>query len=898
MVRGNWQKRVEKAEARRKEAKEKKQNSTDKRLRKIWVQEFLAKLDSHESTLRKNGRPWVLECWTSTLASNSPPLLDMLNGDDQGKRPRSSSIESEGAIGRKGRGRSNSMGDKATPKKKVHPRSKEAAAERETGVPNMGFASLCRKHFFTGKCDAVANKKCGCRHVHFSKKQSPSLAALVDDREELCEAESALTRQVSEEDELQNPGAMDVLFHCSINIDKVEDEADAISTQCQNMLAKISVPLASVAFVSLNRVLVFDRYRDGTCVSDEQLQSAAMGPDASQSRDRRISIGSESDTPDGNRYLFDLPGNILEHLLKFLPDEAVASAAQVCKSWDREIGKNPSPNLWLHLLERRGWPIPAEEEDEEPPSARSDRYRKKFLGHYSVLRDCSALQRATDAIGKRNVVAETEFCYQDFSRHNGAPHASNSCVAVKCWSSEKVLVAYSPECSLRLFAANASLDSHEVRCKELASMVVDPYRQTKRRSCEMVAMDVDEDFIGCLCYVTADHVDAEAFILVLTSRDEFLVNETKAPSVVDIGEAILNYLLSSEDVDHRLLQLMDYLEDGGEIGDIDVLVSKSIVACGYGRFMIEVAIAIPEITYGIDGVEELETRLLDRKLVLFSASAGAIVWMESSMPVSEDPRPLEEEMVLCAYRPLGSRAVCHVVVSSPLGRFINRVEITSRGEVALFAGSITESGAEGVLSDRKEEWRVKETPSREILLTATDVIVADTLEQVGENDEVLDHQSILSFYKADSGDYSVVVLPGKLSVSSLTAVRDEHVIVIAVGPVEEGQDSGGHWDRRRKVVAIIIHVPSRQEIGRIDFGSGAHLANHLPLLHAGFNTVCLSLSTMGVSLTGSDVRETRSRVVVVGSIEVSKSGRKKKKSSGRRKGGKKDGFARGMSVRG
>jgi hypothetical protein len=99
--------------------------------------------------------------------------------------------------------------------------------------------------------------------------------------------------------------------------------------------------------------------------------------------------------------------------------------------------------------------------------------------------------------------------------------------------------------------------------------------------------------------------------------------------VISIGEAVLNYLLSFEEADHRLLRLYDFLTDGGDMSEVEILASHSIKACGYGRFLVEVSISIPSLE--LDEEEDIMI-LLDRKVILFSATAEAIVWMGESNP--------------------------------------------------------------------------------------------------------------------------------------------------------------------------------------------------------------------------------------------------------------------------
>jgi hypothetical protein len=98
-------------------------------------------------------------------------------------------------------------------------------------------------------------------------------------------------------------------------------------------------------------------------------------------------------------------------------------------------------------------------------------------------------------------------------------------------------------------------------------------------------MALDEEVIGCLLHVVEDGTQAEANVLTILSRDDFLMHDETAETetslqVVDVGQSVLNYLLSCDDVGHGLLQLHDFLRDGGDLDDVEVLISPNLVACG------------------------------------------------------------------------------------------------------------------------------------------------------------------------------------------------------------------------------------------------------------------------------------------------------------------------------
>ena len=412
-----------------------------------------------------------------------------------------------------------------------------------------------------------------------------------------------------------------------------------------------NTPSSSVCFAALNNTLVYDRLQGGPILDEKDFFAAVAYDRENKQFDRRTSsVGSQGskNMEYQNEIFHDLPSTILERLLLFLPDKSVAAASRVCKTWYNEIGQH-SPNLWLELLKRRNWPVPAKIE--------RDVYRQTFVEHYMVVRDIQALSKAVESIENRQPMQEIEACYQDFSIRKHSPSNIDKCVSINVWSDKLILAGYANECSLRLYEATrlAMNDTGELRCKELVCQNISPYRNTKKRNCRLIAVEIDDHNIGCLCTVFSERVTfREADILVVLSRDEFLMGfsseagakggsvEADQLRVVDIGEAFLNFVLSSEVVDHRLIPLFDYLDDGGEIGDIRVKASESLSACGYGRFVVEVCVSIPNIH------DNDEMTFLDRKLVLFSCDFNAVLWVGDSYPTHLQERHDDAQMVATA----------------------------------------------------------------------------------------------------------------------------------------------------------------------------------------------------------------------------------------------------------
>jgi len=742
-------------------------------------------------------------------------------------------------------------------------------------------------------------------------------------------------------------------------------------------LSNRGVNVSSIVYAVLQGTLIFDRHQGGLLISSQQeMMTILARPDAEREQNREsdpvsdrkasyrkhisfASFSSSSLSNDsanqeemGRRLVQELPGSILEHILTFLPDASVAAASQVCQSWYQEIGRN-SPNLWRHLLQRRNWPLPVDlertsgnsinveegEEDEGEDSSSGEvavdheatadigpepyrqMYRNAFLQHYAVVRDVAAIQLAMSALHNNNnnkrrsaAVEEKEMVYQDFSTRKHSPSAPNHCVAVQVWSPNRILVAYSLDCSLRLFET-VPKSSQEKMCRELVSQRIDPYRNTKKRTCSLLSMTLDEEAIGCLCHVMADTVDVEAYVLIVVSRDEFLLgdsscdkpgqssNSTKM-NVIDIGAAVLNYLLSLDVVDHRMLQLIDFLTDGGEIGEVEILASETIAACGYGRFMVEVSISIP-FWDGFDLVDSMQ--LLDRKLVLFSASAGAIVWMGDSNDPLRPLRPRHEDMTLACYRrPLSgcsSRAECSVVVTSASSPSIQVASVERTGYVQnvqiIKASDSVRNEAVG------DDWEVIPSHCRLLIVTASDVVAADVASRrVGGRIKEL--RTIISFYprypKGQEAPYSVLKIDGDFEALRMANFRDTHAIIICrkySRATDQNPGENGTAETTMSLYAIIIHIFSRSEIARMSLAENVarESGDVIEISISNEYTIGAGLSWKGVMMTGSDIRTIgNSKVALIDDVQTKPKSKKTKRQPP--KGGKKDVFCRGMTLRG
>jgi F-box domain len=840
------------------------------------------------------------------------------------------------------------------------------------------------------------------------------------------------------------------------------------SSQITDILAQKQINYVNIAFAVISDVIVFDRNRDGLLYPNEESfwltvfnekDPTDIEGTASIRRNRNGSIDYGTKTAknkselqelsnDGqkNELIRDLPGAILEHILTFVPDRCVGSASRVCKPWNHEIGKNSS-NLWKHLLQRRNWPIivhnvpnavkslhhdknSIEDSQQQNPHTHETIHRDTFIRHYTAIRDmlairygcCNGLLQSnnTSTSARRHVqqqrkrCTELEMTYHDFTTRKFSPQYPNGCVSVQVWSKNRILAAYGFDCSLRLFEADERYGSYnEITCREIVCQKIDPYRNTKKRTCTLVSMGLDDECIGCLSRVVSDSigVHVRAYILIIMRRENFLLGESSscggekdpnantpdfdsAVDVIDIGEAVINFLLSSDHVDQRLLAVLDFISDGGALGEIEVLTSHSIASVGYGRFMVEVSIFLPNAindddsddfdAYDVDNDEENpRMRFIDRRLILFSTRIGAIVWMGDSNLLSQPVlRPHNDNIILSSYRrcevPNGRHKMCYLAASSNLTSSIVVYEIEYSGTFRKVSLDIGEVSCMVRNEIESKGWRI--VGNEYMLIAPTDVMVTYILTREEYGIEVC--RSILVFYphnpSYDQPSYEIVSLPHGVEVKSLTCVRDDHIYLLCCvessissntpiaepldraihvvvddevdddeddtdssnesdddSDIEDNLDNGqhdvphdthnNHRPTRTSLVSIVYHIPTRQEIGQIEVINDANFNDLcIPVLPSHCDeTVGVGLAWKGIVMTGADVRSVRSTydkqqqqtnsggvscransvnngvyqsITITGNDTAASKKQQQKKQ--KKNSGKKDGFARGMSLRG
>ena len=954
MVQGNWERRAEMSEARRLEAKQRKQRNVERKVFKTQAQDLMSFLNRNADQLfvRKDTtgrlRDPIIHVWTDTppRSEDGSMLHHHLWEEEQTKKKRigkhdtrmkRASIENDDGV-RSAKSNRN-FGQK---KKKVHPRSKESPQSNfNFGDDNENESNqspkLCRSHFFFGKCCNSTQKNRGsggkksysCRFAHYPKyyftiKDVLLPSGFCDSNQDIsislaeaviCSSEKSYpVSYMTGNNKSPDGDAMDMVYYSSIctsefferNYDQEQPSSSSVSHFIVNAMTKKSCSVGSIVFFAVGNQLLYDRYRKGIIINDSQLTEVGQNN----------TFTNRNKTADHSVESMSLSASILEHILFFLDDSAVASMASVSRSWHREIGKQ-SGHLWRHLLQRRCWPVPSYSQvcDDGGLSV----LRESFISHYTAVRDVDGIKQGIGCLLYRKTMKESDVSVRSFESLRTPSHENNTCVVVKVWDANSFLAAYRQDCSLRLFdSVKRSDKSGERLCREVVFHCADPYNKTKKRNCQLVAVALDTHLIGCLLHMVDEISEEEKFLLTVTSRETFLINDQSYDNdtqVIDIRECILNFLLSCDDVDHRLLQLHDFLSNDGSLDDVDVFVSPSLVECGHGRFVVEVAIAIPSSDI-FDEHNDVGS-LLFRKFFLFSTSVGAITWMsDSGQPMVLLRSPNEEVTLSSSKIKQNGRFHYNIVSSSSVSSTITSLSVDHNGYIKY---STLIEGTDSVRNEIETDfWSIRRSRKRPILMIDDEVVVADNLvcEENGSK------RSVLTFFPVDincgRSTFKRLDLIGSLEVCHLIALRTAHIIAICrlfESPTEgdDVDEIAGHWfgPNTSPVVsacAIVIDVQSKSEIYRTclvnnlglhfgeDFMGLFSSDTELPIrLAVQGGTVVAGLSSKGVILTGADSRTDRT-IISPSRQELTTPSKKAKKKKFSKKSGKKDGFARGQKM--
>lgn len=201
-------------------------------------------------------------------------------------------------------------------------------------------------------------------------------------------------------------------------------------------------------------------------------------------------------------------------------------------------------------------------------------------------------------------------------------------------------------------------------------------------------------------------------------------------------------------------------------------------------------------------------------------------------------------------------------------------------------------------------------PQRHILLTESCGVALD-LFQKHATEGVFERKSVLSFYpirqpgECCDPNYQVMELH-RIEILRMINLQDTHIGLVCREYEDFIQVEMNEGIRMsllpQSVCFIIIHIPSKTEIYRTAVGCIDSFEDDLsdvPVLSV-YNrtTIGCALDWRGISISGDDVRHMDMSYRKTEPSQSNSTKKKKKKQGGTAKGRRKDGFARGMSLRG
>eukprot|EP00980_Cylindrotheca_fusiformis_P004189 scaffold912_cov119-Cylindrotheca_fusiformis.AAC.5 len=962
-VNESWETRAFEAAERRRATKQRKEEKNKKRSQKQHAQHLLALLDQFGDQLlmATNGNSSLeIHLWTDFMPSDyfedvdqladsawTPPRKGHARSSSfvtppstpqvvkNNRRPRSNSTASPPCTPQSGN-RTYRKSEFSNGKRNGNrPRSSSSVSDRSE--EDTGLMVLCSGHFFCGSCSGTERKlkkkgRNGCIHgihmgegkKHLSLHQSllnwseaKSTAAV-----EALEASKQAAEANRENDPFADVDQIDALYHIPVLLG---ENAKRLSECVTSTLVKNDCPIASIVYLVMDGMLIFDRYRDGVVLSANDEETLLGEYKGSGIKRRAVSIGEANEAVVGgstdpsileyhNHLVQHLPSQVLEYIVLFLSDSMVASMALVCKSWSSEIGKS-SPDLWKKLLYRRNWPEIDQcrhsqcfpDNGECGLSTERDDYRNMFISHYTAVRNLNAVVVGLESLesgaqGSVPILSHRDLAMLQIKDSHG--HYKSGETIMRIFSGACVLVGNVGDCTLNLFDAAGTIGGSYRRCRRRLAVSVVPFSNSKKMKPKLVAMDLDERIIGCLFAVGRD--DDRRQWLGLVNRQDFLCTagrggyvselEEGALRLFDLQAKLMDCLLSCDD-DEVVGWIYSHLmsEDEIDLSSVEVDVKGSIVACGNGQFLLEAAIVLPlAFDEESDDLDLMSSALL--KVFLFDADRGEIVWVGptgiSGASTMQFWYPLKTSIVANNSGRSqfdGSPAYTEVAFVSRVSADLATLSVGDQGDVAcikLGKGAIAEP-----LAHEYGTWRRNPEYGRVAVATSSDIVLAECYNQVDRDGSSCHQKTVISFHPTGSSaqtSSNQLTVEGNCLKFPMEPLRGGHILAFSC--FEAPENAVGE----KSVFALLIDVPSRCVIHRTCIDDSCDfLADCTSFCIASRNHSVAVASKYGLLLVGQDVKSFADSTVERSSSDQ-KSQQKKKKKAGKRREAKKDVFARGM----
>jgi len=355
--------------------------------------------------------------------------------------------------------------------------------------------------------------------------------------------------------------------------DDDEDDGNNNNTQrsnahgtLQTILDTEKLPIASIVYLTIQGILIYDRHRGGLVLSPEEERFLLFGDAILDDDVDVVDSNAIDESYEGHRRHLPHDNNepmhvheqmthhLLDEIFSYADDGGPAVLSRVCKSWRDEVGTR-SPQLWNMLLGRRDWPetVDGRSDDECDALEECRRGKAAFVSHYTAVRDVRALKDAcssmaggggssssTSARGnsdERKDAKLEEFALQIFKSTKGAPAIPKNtrCTPiVRIWydpyeatASTRALVAYE-DFTLRLFEVDRSSSSNnsgskssqgsssrstavvgagaKIRCRQVVCVRAAPTSISgKKDDCTLTSMELNNETVACFVMVLEQH---------------------------------------------------------------------------------------------------------------------------------------------------------------------------------------------------------------------------------------------------------------------------------------------------------------------------------------------------------------------------------------------------------
>lgn len=807
--------------------------------------------------------------------------VDMKPCSMQGKNDFIDDDNNNNTNGKKKKGKSK-MGEASPATKKVHPRSHESAVD--DGNDDDDEPLMCSDYFFTGSCEGLnAGKKKNCRKcelMHYATKKELTLyRALKSGPKNVLKIASKAAldtqRKIDGEDANSEENAgIDMLYYIQIPLDYSKEKN--VTQTVTEFLAKESIPMASIAYVvyEKNQNFLYDRFNGGKILSPEEEENI-FGTNNIEETPTSI---TKSDS------FIEFPAAVLENILLFLPDEYSGVMPMVCKNLHSEIGTQ-SPSLWKNLISRHEWNQPKQDFSVDPTQF----YKDRFISNFRVFQRVQSFQHGLEKAihSDRNT---------DLELSNGtatSPPVEDISLGdsiIRTWDDKSIVMFHRYTCTICIQEVSFNSDG-EKYLREVLKLRLAPIPHSKKTSCMLAHFATDDRYL-----LSSFRVDGKSLLTTIT-KDELLANSSE--DVIDCGDVLqmhdlsccfVDYFNSSEE-EGSMDAIRAYIDAGENIDDLKFIV-ENIIETGHGMFVLLVRVEI-----GLEDDDDASTDVyVCDGLMCFSASKGrqgCVDFHELPNTVQTASATLDSNYSF-KKRTESTTIICKQL-QSPHSFTIN----------------VDRNGRFSDESSLLHNFDNDTVPGTGTNRAGSFLVPIDATHTFPMMDGLVTMNDGMIYYICNEG--SPVEIPLKEGVQSLlnlSRIDENHIliacregIVLPNGEEELNpeEDIDAHWfgedEEISSVHLRVVHVPDQTVIYDGVIGDTSKIG--LQIWNRSNGTIVASInSTCKTVISSAYVNKLRPNDAESSNDKTPKQKKQKKKKRLAAKTGKKDGFARGMSLRG